>query len=83
MFLYVCTRTIMFFIFYKSQVMRKQIINKNLLSNFKTHVMEKHANRFFGGALVKATACAFLSLGFMPVMAETLSPETDAIDPVG
>ena len=62
--------------------MRKQINNKNLLSNFKTHVMEKHANRFFGGALVKATACAFLSLGFMPVMAETLSPETDAIEAV-
>jgi len=62
--------------------MKKQIKNKNLLSNFKTHVMEKHANRFFGGALVKATACAFLSLGFMPVMAETLSPETDAIEAV-
>ena len=49
------------------------------MSNFKTLRMEKH--RFFSVAL-KATACAFLSMGFLPTMAETGSTGLDAVEVV-
>ena len=33
-------------------------------------MMEKTSNHVFGSALIKATACAFLSMGCLPVWAK-------------
>ena len=40
--------------------------------------MEKHSNHL-SSALIKATACAFLSMGCLPMMAEAGSLGTDAV----
>ncbi len=45
-------------------------------------MMEKTSNHVFGSALIKATACAFLSMGCLPVWAETGSMGTDAVEVV-
>lgn len=45
-------------------------------------MMEKTSNHVFGSALIKATACAFLSMGCLPVWAETGIWGTDAVEVV-
>ena len=62
-------------IHFKKKILR--IIIPNCLTT-KIQLMEKHSNHL-SSALIKATACAFLSMGCLPMMAEAGSLGTDAV----
>ena len=49
-----------------------------MFNNIKILLMERHSNHL-NSALIKAVSCAFLSMGCLPIMAETGSMGTDVV----